>query len=39
MRKVLFTLIVGAVSSMSFAGNGYFENLIDPKPEWLIAIS
>ena len=31
MRKVLFTLIVGAVSSMSFAGNGYFENLIDPK--------
>ena len=31
MRKVLVALIVGAVSSMSFAGNGYFENLIDPK--------
>ena len=31
MRKVLFTLIVGAVSFMSFAGNGVFRDLIDPS--------
>ena len=31
MRKVLFTLIVGAVSSMSFAGEGFFTGLIDPE--------
>lgn len=31
MKKVLFAVITGAVSSMAFAGNGYFEDLIDPE--------
>ena len=31
MKTILFALIAGAVSSVALAGNGVFEDLIDPS--------